>query len=158
MAGSLYAHYLSFVSPKTFDIFFSVELVTMVIVGGMGSIWGGLFGSAFLTSLPNILSSFDEYKDIFYGLILVVILILTPEGLIPGILQKLNIYRKNRRQRNKNIPDDSLNEPDIKSENAIPLSDLSFTTRHEGPNETILGIYDIAKSFGGIAAASDSNV
>ena len=62
LAGSLYAHYLSFVSPKTFDIFFSVELVTMVIVGGMGSIWGGLFGTGFLTSLPNILHSVDEVQ------------------------------------------------------------------------------------------------
>lgn len=155
VAGSLYAHYLSFVSPKTFDIFFSVELVTMVIVGGMGSIWGGLFGSAFLTSLPNILSSFDEYKDIFYGLILVVILILTPEGLIPGILQKLNIYRKNRRQRNKNILEDCSDRAGLETIGEIPLSDLSFTTRHEGPNDTILGIYNIAKSFGGIAAASE---
>lgn len=80
LAGSLYAHYLTFISPKTFDIFFSVELVTMVIVGGMGSIWGTLFGTCFITPLPNILYFFDEYKDIFYGLILTLILIFLPEG------------------------------------------------------------------------------
>ncbi|MBM3302494.1 MAG: ATP-binding cassette domain-containing protein, partial [Deltaproteobacteria bacterium] len=84
-AGSVYAHYLTFISPKTFDIFFSVELVTMVIVGGMGSIWGVLFGTIFLTSLPNVLHLFDEYKDIFYGLILVVILIFLPEGVVVAI-------------------------------------------------------------------------
>jgi branched-chain amino acid transport system permease protein len=154
VAGSLYAHYLSFVSPKTFDIFFSVELVTMVIVGGMGSIWGGLFGSAFLTSLPNVLSSFDEYKDIFYGFILVVILIFTPEGFIPGILQKLNFYRKEKGQRNKKRIDDSSEEPGLNSVSGIPLADSCSSKRLEASNDIILGINNISKSFGGIAAAS----
>jgi len=88
LAGSLYAHYLTFISPKTFDIFFSVELVTMVIVGGMGSIWGVLFGTIFLTSLPNVLHFFDEYKDIIYGLILVLILIFMPQGVGVAIREK----------------------------------------------------------------------
>ena len=85
LAGSLYAHYLTFISPKTFDIFFSVELVTMVIVGGMGSIWGTLFGTFFITPLPVMLHFFDEYKDIFYGLILVFILIFLPEGVVVAL-------------------------------------------------------------------------
>jgi branched-chain amino acid transport system permease protein len=89
VAGSLYAHYLTFVSPKTFDIFFSVELVTMVIVGGMGSIWGALFGTTLLTSLPSILHFVDEYKDVCYGLILVSILIFLPQGLIVALRQLL---------------------------------------------------------------------
>ena len=93
LAGSLYAHYLSFVSPKTFSIFFSVELVTMVMVGGMGSIWGSLFGCAFLTPLPHVLHVFEEYKDVFYGLILVLILIFLPEGVIPGIVSRVRRRR-----------------------------------------------------------------
>jgi branched-chain amino acid transport system permease protein len=88
LAGSLYAHYLTFISPKTFDIFFSIELVTMVIVGGMGSIWGVLFGTVFLTTLPNVLHFFDEYKDIFYGLILVLILIFLPQGVVVALREK----------------------------------------------------------------------
>jgi branched-chain amino acid transport system permease protein len=154
VAGSLYAHYLSFVSPKTFDIFFSVELVTMVIVGGMGSIWGGLFGSAFLTSLPHLLSSLDEYKDIFYGFILVVILIFTPEGFIPGILQKLDFYLKEKGQRNKKRLDDFLDEPGFNGVAGIPLADSCSSKRLEASNDIILGINNISKSFGGIAAAS----
>ena len=82
ISGCLYAHYLTFISPKTFDIFFSVELVTMVIVGGMGSIWGAVFGALVLTPLPNVLHFFDEYKDIFHGAILVIILIFLPEGIV----------------------------------------------------------------------------
>jgi branched-chain amino acid transport system permease protein len=81
LAGSLYAHYLGFISPRTFDIFFSIELVTMVIVGGMGNLWGTLCGAAFLTPLPQVLHLFEEYKDVLYGLILVIILMFIPEGL-----------------------------------------------------------------------------
>ncbi len=81
LAGSLYAHYYGIITPKTFDIFFSVELVTMCIVGGLGSLWGGFLGAAFLTPLPQVLHFVEEYKDIIYGGILVLILVFLPEGL-----------------------------------------------------------------------------
>jgi branched-chain amino acid transport system permease protein len=80
LAGSLYAHYFAFISPKTFDIFFSVELVTMVIVGGMGSLWGSLMGAIILTPLPHLLGFFEDWKDVIYGGVLVVILIFSPQG------------------------------------------------------------------------------
>ena len=82
LAGALYAHYLTFISPKTFDVFYSVEVVTMVLVGGMGNPWGALLGALFLTPLPQVLSFFEEYKDVFYGLILMLILIFYPGGII----------------------------------------------------------------------------
>ncbi|MBU1274779.1 MAG: branched-chain amino acid ABC transporter permease [Proteobacteria bacterium] len=82
VAGSLYAHYYGIITPKTFDIFKSVELVTMCIVGGMGSLWGGLFGAALLTPLPQLLAVVEEYKDIFFGGILLLLLIFLPQGLV----------------------------------------------------------------------------
>ncbi len=155
VAGSLYAHYLSFVSPKTFDIFFSVELVTMVIIGGLGSIWGGLFGSAFITSLPNLLSSFDEYKDVFYGFILVVILILTPEGLILGICRKMDFFRRKRRQGNNNEPNNSRDEQGFDKVGPSSISDFSFSASRQIIREPLLRINNKSKRFGGIAAASE---
>lgn len=89
LAGSLYAHYLGILTPGTFDIFYSVELVTMCIVGGMGSLWGALFGAAFLTPLPQLLHFFEEYKDIFYGAILMLMLIFLPGGLAKLPLKRL---------------------------------------------------------------------
>jgi branched-chain amino acid transport system permease protein len=85
MAGSLYAHYLSFISPKTFDIFYSVQIVTMVVVGGIGNLWGGLLGAAVLTALPEVLHALREYALLLYGMILMGALVFFPEGLLPGV-------------------------------------------------------------------------
>ncbi len=87
LAGALYAHYLTFISPKTFDVFYSVEVVTMALIGGVGHPWGALLGALFLTPLPQVLAFFEEYKDIFYGLLLMLILIFYPEGIISFLLK-----------------------------------------------------------------------
>ena len=85
LAGSLFAHCYAFVSPDSFNIFVSVDFVIMVVVGGMGSIWGTLFGAAFITLLPEWIEALDTYKDIIHGLILVLILLFLPQGLVTGI-------------------------------------------------------------------------
>jgi branched-chain amino acid transport system permease protein len=85
LAGSLYAHYLAFVSPKTFDIFYSVQVVTMVVVGGIGNLWGGIFGAALLTALPEVLHALRDYALLLYGIILMGVLVFFPRGLLPGL-------------------------------------------------------------------------
>jgi branched-chain amino acid transport system permease protein len=97
LAGSLYAHYLTFVSPKTFDIFFSVELVTMVIVGGMGSVWGSLLGALILTPLPQALGFVEDWKEVLYGGLLVACLIFAPQGLF--VLASQAVARRWRARR-----------------------------------------------------------
>jgi len=86
LAGSLYAHTFGFVSPDTFGIFASVDFVTMVVVGGLGSVWGSLFGAALLTWLPEFVDLFETYKEIIHGLLLVVVLLFLPQGLVTGLL------------------------------------------------------------------------
>jgi branched-chain amino acid transport system permease protein len=87
LAGSLFAHCYAFVSPDSFSIFVSVDFVIMVVVGGMGSIWGTLFGSALITLLPEWIEALENYKDIVHGLILVLILLFMPRGLVSGIVE-----------------------------------------------------------------------
>jgi branched-chain amino acid transport system permease protein len=87
LAGSLYAHYITFISPGTFSIFFSLQLVTMVLVGGMGSLWGSVFGALLLTVLPELLHGVKEYNTLVYGVVLMIVLVFFPQGLFPGILQ-----------------------------------------------------------------------
>jgi branched-chain amino acid transport system permease protein len=91
LAGFLYAHYVTFLSPGTFSLNFSILLVTMVAVGGMEHIWGAIVGTAVLTILPEYLRFFQDFDILIYGVILMAIMLLRPEGLY-GI--KIPIRRK----------------------------------------------------------------
>lgn len=86
VAGFLYAHLVSFISPSSFDFLVSVRIVTMVVIGGMASVWGALLGAAVMTVLPETLTVFSEYEMIVYGLIMIIIMIVLPQGLFRGIL------------------------------------------------------------------------
>lgn len=86
LAGFLYAHLVSFISPNSFDFLVSIRLVTMVVIGGMASIWGSLLGASVLTILPEWLHIFTDYEMVVYGLILMTIMIFLPQGLTRGLL------------------------------------------------------------------------
>jgi branched-chain amino acid transport system permease protein len=86
LAGSFYAHTLNFIAPSSFGFMFSIKLVTMVVLGGMASIWGSLLGAAVLTVLPEILTMFHDYESIIFGAILMVVMIFLPRGLVRGIM------------------------------------------------------------------------
>lgn len=89
LSGSLFAHCHSYVSPDSFTIFASVDLAIMVVIGGMGSVWGSIFGVAFLSLLPEWIDFFETYKDLVHGGILVLILMFLPQGLITGLREAL---------------------------------------------------------------------
>jgi branched-chain amino acid transport system permease protein len=93
LAGFLYAHFIGFISPGSFDFMTSVRLVTMVVIGGMASIWGALLGAVLLTLLPEWLQAFADYEMIVYGLILMLVMIFLPQGLTRGLL---DIYERSR--------------------------------------------------------------
>jgi len=90
LAGSYYAHFVTFVSPTTFDAATSILLVTMVIVGGMSNVWGAILGTALLGILPEYLRTFGDYDILIYGGILVVIMMFAPEGLAGIAMQIKN--------------------------------------------------------------------
>src|SRR6185369_16048862 len=91
LAGSLYAHTMTFVSPASFGFNFSVELLTMVVIGGLGSIYGSFLGAALLTLLPEFLRGANDYDIIIYGALLMVMVMFMPGGLVRGIPE---LYRK----------------------------------------------------------------
>lgn len=86
-AGSLYAHFIASAGPSSFGFHKSIMLVVMVVVGGMASIWGSIFGATVITILPEFLTVFENFDIIVYGLILMLILIFLPEGLTGGIVK-----------------------------------------------------------------------
>jgi len=85
VAGTLYAHCLTFVAPSSFGFHFSVQLVTMVVLGGMASIWGAVLGAFFLTSLPEFLRMFEEVDILIYGGLLIACMMFMPDGLAGGL-------------------------------------------------------------------------
>lgn len=87
--GSLTAHYLGFITPGVASFHKSVELVTMVVVGGMASIWGSVVGAALMSLLPDLLARFEGFETVTVGLILVVTMIFLPRGIVPSIAARL---------------------------------------------------------------------
>ncbi|MBF0377387.1 MAG: branched-chain amino acid ABC transporter permease [Desulfamplus sp.] len=98
IAGFLYAHFVMFISPDSFGFMVSVKMVTMVVIGGMASVWGAILGSSLLTLLPEVLHSFEEYEMIIFGLILMVVMIFMPQGLTRGLI---DIYEHSRKNSNR---------------------------------------------------------
>lgn len=95
IAGSLYAHYISFISPSSFSLFHSVLLVMMVVLGGITTIWGGVAGAIIITVLPELLKSFEELDVLVYGLILTLSLLFLRTGIVPLVLDKWTAIRRN---------------------------------------------------------------
>lgn len=93
LAGSLYAHYVTFVSPSSFSLFYSILVLTMVIVGGITNIWGAIFGAVVITVLPELLRKFQELDILVYGLILTVSLMFFRKGIVPILIEKLKRER-----------------------------------------------------------------
>lgn len=81
LAGALYAHYITFINPESFGLHTSIQVLTMVVLGGMGSIGGSVVGAAVLTVLPELLRGIADYQDLVYGALLVVMLLWRPQGL-----------------------------------------------------------------------------
>ena len=94
VAGTLYAHFVTFISPSTFSLFVSILLLMMVVIGGGGSIWGALLGAGILTILPESLRAFRDFDILVYGIILMTILLFMPEGIFKGLILSVIWMRK----------------------------------------------------------------
>lgn len=81
IAGGLYAHHKSFLSPTGFDFMKSIDIVVMVILGGMGRTVGVIIAAVLLTLLPEFLRGFADYRMIIYSLMIIVLMIARPQGL-----------------------------------------------------------------------------
>jgi branched-chain amino acid transport system permease protein len=81
IAGGLYAHHKQFLSPTGFDFMKSIDIVVMVILGGMGRTAGVIIAAVLLTILPEALRGFAEYRMILYSLLIIVLMMVRPQGL-----------------------------------------------------------------------------
>jgi branched-chain amino acid transport system permease protein len=108
LAGALYAHYVGFVSPSTFSLHYSIILVAMVALGGMGSLGGAVAGTVLLTLLPfadaiipglprNAVEWLQDWTNDIYGLVLILVMLFMPRGLA-GWMKSLLTHATARRQ------------------------------------------------------------
>ena len=85
-AGSLSAHYAGFITPGKVGFFHSIELVTMVVFGGMASTFGAVIGAAALTLLPQLLTVLKEYEMVVFGAVMIATMVFLPRGLLPSLV------------------------------------------------------------------------
>ncbi len=94
LAGALFAHSTSYISPEDFTYHRAVEILVYAVFGGSGHLLGSVFGAAALTLLPEALRFVSDYRHMLYGLLLVLMMIYRPQGVIdPPLLRRLHRAR-----------------------------------------------------------------
>jgi branched-chain amino acid transport system permease protein len=81
VAGGLYSVVVGFITPYEFGLWPSLWTLTMVVVGGMGYLWGAVLGAIVITALPEVLRGLKDYQELLYGVLLLVTLVFKPSGL-----------------------------------------------------------------------------
>jgi branched-chain amino acid transport system permease protein len=94
LAGGFYAFSINYINPEPFGFNFSILLVTMVVVGGMGDLWGPILGTVILTIIPEVLRVVKDFDILIYGLILMLIIIFMPQGMIALIYRAFRTHRR----------------------------------------------------------------
>lgn len=89
IAGSLLALQNGFITPDVAGFMHSIEMVTMAVLGGVGSVFGGILGAAILTFLPQLLTVFAEYEQLVLGAVMILVMIFLPQGLLPSIARRI---------------------------------------------------------------------
>ena len=97
VAGALFAHYFYVIHPASFTFMSSFNYLTMVVLGGLGSITGSIAGAVILTFISAALASWPEWRMIIYSLMLIVLMLYRPQGLFGNIeLVNMNIFKRTK--------------------------------------------------------------
>jgi branched-chain amino acid transport system permease protein len=94
LGGIFFAVKIGSVFPASFGILVSIQALALIILGGMGNVWGVIVGSLVLVGLPELLREFEEYRLLLYGAILVALMILKPEGLLPSARRRAELHEE----------------------------------------------------------------
>lgn len=82
LAGALYAHFMTFISPYDFAFPVSITVLCMVVLGGAGTLWGPVLGAIILVATPEVLRPIQDYRMLLYGGLLVLMMLFQPAGLL----------------------------------------------------------------------------
>ena len=98
VAGCVFASKQTIVTPDSFDFVLSVLILAMVVLGGLGNIWGAALGALLLGILPELLRSFAAYRMLIFGLLMILMMIFRPQGLLGGQLIKRELKTRGEAQ------------------------------------------------------------
>lgn len=157
VAGGLYVHMAGFVDPGFFTFGLLVQLLAIVIIGGITSVAGSLLGAVIIFGLPQVLGGFQKYQDLIYGLVVVVVIAFAPDG-IGGLLRapmhRLRLAISGRRGRSLHA--DLAHEP-----GQIPVPTSREQAAHQPARahvvapEPLVDVSAVAMHFGGVRALQD---
>ena len=85
VGGCLYAHFLGYINPSDFGFLKSIDMLSMVVLGGLGSVPGAVLGASILTAAPESLRFMSQYRMLVYGALLVFLMVFRPNGLMGGV-------------------------------------------------------------------------
>jgi len=108
LSGALFAVQLGSVFPGSFDVFVSITVLAVIILGGMGSIPGVILGAIVLIGLPELLREFVEYRVLVYGGVLVAMMLLRPEGLIPNRNRQRELHEADSEEEQETVDGDLM--------------------------------------------------
>jgi branched-chain amino acid transport system permease protein len=153
LAGGLYAFQVSFISPETFSVSFGITILTMVIIGGARSLWGGLLGALFLTALPELLSDYADVSVLIYGLALVLAVMFLPEGLIGLLRAAAELVAR----RLVDAPTAGARQVDVTvmSQRLAPMLDHTLPGPGRGTDGIALSVEGLSHTFGGLQVLDD---
>ncbi len=93
LSGAIFASKLTSIFPHSFNLLVSINVLSLIIVGGMGSLPGVVVGALILVGLPELLREFAEYRMLMYGALLIVMMLSKPEGFLPSQVRKRELHR-----------------------------------------------------------------
>lgn len=104
VGGSMFAHYVTYISPEFFGLYMMILLFTMLFVGGINTTFGPLIGAVVITLFPEMLRRFNSARELVYGIVLLVILLFAPRG-IYGLIAVFSRWRRSRGYADSTVPE-----------------------------------------------------
>jgi ABC-type branched-subunit amino acid transport system ATPase component/ABC-type branched-subunit amino acid transport system permease subunit len=148
LAGAYFVHWNGFANPDAFGLTLMLAIYLMLVVGGLGSIWGGLIGVVFYVYTPVFISRLEQYREVFYGALLMVVMIVLPNGIV-GVGGRLrDLARSVGRTRSRSSAPPPVDIGAVRR--------LAVDTRErfvaEPAEDAVLVASDIFVTFGGVRA------
>lgn len=152
LGGAVFAHQQNYINPDTFGFFDSVFYILTILLGGVGTLLGPVIGATIMTILPEALHSFEMYRLVVYGVIIITVLYFLPRGIWGEVEYRLALAREKKK-----------NDAGPAPSRAVPVADAASLSKllwaggapPQAPDEGILVLRGATMRFGGVIAVNE---